>query len=67
MTVDTAPPTSDAQRFRDRRIELGLTLEQVARRADCSLSTVIRFESGRGPQSRRRPAVERIAEALGLT
>lgn len=60
----SAPEKTDAERFRDRRLELGLTLEQVAQRAGCAYSTVIRFESGTREQERRRPAVDRIAAVL---
>lgn len=66
MTTAAPPQVDIGDQLRRRRLELGLTLEQVARRADCAYSTVIRTENGRGPQVRQRPAVQRIARVLDL-
>lgn len=67
----TAPELTDAERFRARRLELDLTLEEVARRADVALSTVIRLEQGRAPQGaaetplpRNRPAARKVRAIL---
>jgi transcriptional regulator with XRE-family HTH domain len=44
----TTPPESISLRLRARRVELGLTLAQVAERAELSLAYVSNLERGRG-------------------
>lgn len=56
---------SSGQIARHRREELGLTRDQVAVKADVSLSTMVRFESEDHVPGGR--ALVRIARALGVT
>jgi predicted transcriptional regulator len=51
-----------------RRRRLGLSQQQLATAAECSLSTVRLFESGYAPRrSPTRKRVERVLEALAPT
>jgi transcriptional regulator with XRE-family HTH domain len=66
--MDAAPETVDARarrRLRELRTERGLTLQQVAQRANIDVSTLSRLESGK-----RRLALDHIpalAGALGVS
>lgn len=52
-----------ARAFTERRLELGLTQERVAREADVVVRTVVNFETqGRWPNSRTRAALERAVD-----
>lgn len=53
------------QRLRARRVELGLTLAQVAEKAGLSLPYVSNLERGRGNPTIE--ALEALAHALGMT
>ena len=66
MTTAAPPQETVGELFRRRRLERGLTLEQVARDAGCAYSTLIRHElDQRG--SIRKGTVAAIARVLGLT
>lgn len=52
------------RRLRARRLELGLTLAQVAERAELSLPYIANLERGRGNPT--VSVVSRVADALGL-
>lgn len=56
--------TALARAIKQRRLELGLTRTDLARRAEVSRQTVHNFESGEG-FVRLPPTLSKIAEALG--
>jgi transcriptional regulator with XRE-family HTH domain len=53
----------DRQMLKNRRAELGLTLEEVGRRAGLSLEAIARLE---GKDTCRPETIRRVAKALGL-
>ena len=60
------PPISRSfgSSIRDRRLQLHLTQEQLARLVNCSVSYITNLEAGRGRPSEK--LVIKLAEALGL-
>ncbi|WP_244930889.1 helix-turn-helix transcriptional regulator [Nocardioides sp. W7] len=61
----TSLVTTMGARLRERRLELGLTLSEAARRAEVSTSYLSAVESGSSAAS--LPVLSRIAHALELT
>lgn len=57
---------SISDRIYQRRIELGLTLEQVGNRAGISKATVQRYECG-NIQNMRQDKIQKLARALEVT
>ncbi|MGN1030881.1 MAG: helix-turn-helix domain-containing protein [Butyricicoccaceae bacterium] len=57
---------SISERIRQRRLELGLTLEQVGSRAGISKATVQRYECG-NIQNMRQDKIQKLADALEVT
>lgn len=53
-------------KIKTRRIELGLTLEEVAEKMGVSAPTIQRYESGE-IQNMRRDKVKKLADALNLS
>jgi len=62
--MDTEAWEKAGQAVRQRRIELHMTQEELARKADVSLRTVGNIETGR-PMTRLSPSLVRIEVALG--
>ncbi len=60
------PPISRSfgRSIRDRRLQLHLTQEQLARLVNCSVSYITNLEAGRGRPSEK--LMIKLAEALGL-
>ncbi len=54
------------QAIRSRRLELGMTLREVANRAGCSRQAISLFELGRVPLNRGTKLLDRLAETLKL-
>ena len=57
---------SISERIRQRRLELGLTLEQIGDRAGISKATVQRYECG-NIQNMRQDKIQKLADALEVT
>lgn len=53
-------------KIKKRRLELGLTLEEVAQRIGVSTPTIQRYESGE-IKNMRRDKIKKIADALNLS
>lgn len=60
-TVST--PRADRHRIAQARIEAGLTQEELASKADCSVFSIGKYE--RGERALRGPRLRQIAEATG--
>lgn len=60
-TVST--PRADRHRIAQARIEAGLTQEELASKAACSVFSIGKYE--RGERALRGPRLRRIAEATG--
>jgi transcriptional regulator with XRE-family HTH domain len=64
-STDHGMPVLDPAEIRNRRIGLGLSMRELAQRADLSLNTIYRVEKG-GEAAHGRTA-RSLASALGCT
>lgn len=66
-SMANANATAEHGGVRDRRLAAGLSQEQLAREAGCSLNYVRLIESGYRPDWHASPKLRRVVELLGLS
>lgn len=61
----TVPRRQLGRHLRDLRLQIGMTIPEVAKRAELSSSTIQRFEKGQFPQKIRTADIREICAVLG--